>query len=132
MLQHSPAESRLGYVACAVATMVLGLAVVRFGHSMQPGVRDKLGDALWASMIFWWIGAAMPRVGVWSRAGVALGICVAVEFSQLYHAPGIDALRRMTLGHLVLGNGFDSLDLAAYTVGVIVAVTLERLVRRAT
>jgi hypothetical protein len=142
MLQHSPAESRfterpinasrlrLTYVISALATIVVGLGVSRAGLPLTSAVRDKLGDALWASMIFWWIGATPPRADLWPRAGAAFGICVVVELSQLYHTPALDALRRTTLGHLVLGNGFDPRDLAAYAVGVLVAAVIELLLRR--
>jgi hypothetical protein len=56
---------------------------------------------------------------------LALGVCFAVEASQAYHTPGLDALRRTTIGHLVLGSDFDAWDLAAYTLGVLAAVLLE-------
>jgi len=126
-----PSRPRLLFVACALATIVVGLVVARGGFALPAAVRDKLGDALWAMMMFWWIGAAAPFAGLWRRAGVALGVCVAVELSQLYHAPSVDAIRRTTLGHLVLGNGFDARDVVAYAVGVLVALTLERVLRRA-
>jgi hypothetical protein len=83
-------------------------------------------------MTFWWVGAAAPLAASWRRAGVALAICFAVELSQLYHAPSVDAIRRTTLGHLIIGTGFDARDLAAYAVGVLVAVMLDRFLRRAT
>jgi hypothetical protein len=127
----STSRLRLTYLACALATIVAGLAVSRAGHALPPAFRDKLGDAFWAAMIVWWTGVAAPRAVLWQRAVVAVGVCFAVEISQLYHAPTIDALRSTTLGHLVLGNGFDVIDLAAYAAGVLAAVILERLVRRA-
>ena len=111
-------------------TIVAGLAVSRGGHALPPQVRDKLGDALWAMMIFWWIGAAVPVMSPWRRAGVSLAICFAVETSQLYHAPSVEQLRRTTLGHLVLGSGFDAFDFVAYGLGVLAAVILEQLVHR--
>jgi hypothetical protein len=56
---------------------------------------------------------------------------VAVEVSQLYHAPVVDAVRATRLGHLVLGSGFDARDLAAYAGGIVGAVLLEAaLIRR--
>jgi hypothetical protein len=137
MVQLSSAESRLAqvtkarltYFACALATIVVGLAVARAGHALPTAVRDKLGDALWAMMIFWWTGVVAPRAAPWHRGIIAVIVCFGVELSQLYHAPGIDALRSTTLGHLVLGSGFDAIDLVAYTVGVMAAVILERVVR---
>ena len=48
----------------------------------------------------------------------------------MYHAPALDAFRRTTAGHLVLGSGFDPRDLAAYAAGVLTAVFLERVALR--
>lgn len=92
-------------------------------------LRDLLGDALWAMMIGWWIGAVSPNSRLTLRAGLALAICWAVEFSQLYHAPALDSWRLTTLGQLVLGTGFDPRDLGAYALGVLAALILELTVR---
>jgi hypothetical protein len=56
-----------------------------------------------------------------------LAICFAVELSQLYHAPALDALRETTAGHLVLGSGFDPRDLIAYAAGVCAAALVDRM-----
>ena len=114
------------YFALAVGTMALGLAVHRRGSLLSPAVRDVLGDALWAAMVAWWIAAALPAIRLPWRAAIAVAFCFAVEFSQLYHTPVLDAIRRTIAGHLVLGSGFDPRDFAAYTVGVLAAVLLER------
>jgi Protein of unknown function (DUF2809) len=123
-------HARIRYVALAVATMVLGLAVHRGGGALSPAVRDVLGDALWAAMVSWWIAAAAPAVRLSRRAAAAVAFCFAIEFSQLYHAPALDAIRRTTAGHLVLGSGFDPRDFAAYAAGVLVTVLLERSIGR--
>jgi hypothetical protein len=118
---------RLRHVVLAVVTIAAGLAVHFVGRGTQAPVwRDVLGDALWAAMMFWWTGIAAPRARTAVRAAAALGICVAVELGQLYHSPGLDALRRTTLGHLVLGSGFDPRDLVAYAAGVIIAASIDR------
>jgi hypothetical protein len=88
--------------------------------------RDITGDALWAAMIFWLIGAAFPRVRIASRGAAAYGICVTVECSQMIRAGWLDAIRTTQIGQLVLGSGFDSRDLAAYAAGVLAAVIIER------
>jgi hypothetical protein len=123
-------HARVWYVALAVGTMALGLAVHWFGAALSPAVRDVLGDALWAAMVTWWIGAAAPAIGLPRRGAVALAFCFAVEFSQLFHAPALDAIRRTTAGHLVLGSGFDPRDFVAYAAGVLAAVLLERPIER--
>jgi uncharacterized protein DUF2809 len=122
--------TRSRFAALALATVAAGLVVHWRGTWLPAALRDVLGDALWAMMIVWWIGALAPRMSVASRCALALAICWAVEFSQLYHAPAFDALRRTTLGQLVLGSGFDPRDLGAYAVGVVMTLFLERMVRR--
>jgi hypothetical protein len=76
-------------------------------------------------MIVWWIGVVAPSARSLVRAAVAYGVCVAVELSQLYHSPAIDAVRETPLGGLVLGSGFDPRDLAAYALGVGVALLID-------
>ena len=54
-----------------------------------------------------------------------MAFSVAIEISQLYHAPWIDSIRRTTLGGLILGFGFLWSDLACYAVGVGLGVIIE-------
>jgi hypothetical protein len=121
---------RAGFVVAAVATIVIGLIVHLAGTGLPPRARDFLGDALWTMMMAWWVSVLVPTARVLSRASAALAISWAVELSQLYQTPPLDALRDTTLGRLVLGSGFDARDLLAYAVGVAGAVVLETLIRR--
>jgi hypothetical protein len=126
----SALRARLPYLALGAGTIVLGLVVHLRGHALGSDLRDITGDALWAALVAWLAGATAPNARPRHRAVAALGICFAVEFSQLYHQPALDALRRTTAGHLVLGSGFDARDLAAYAAGIVVAVLVERRVLR--
>jgi hypothetical protein len=45
-------------------------------------------------------------------------LSIAVELSQLNHAPWIESIRQTTVGGLILGFGFLWSDLACYAVGV--------------
>jgi hypothetical protein len=123
-------RARARYVALAVGTIALGLAVHSGGGALSPIVRDVLGDALWAAMAAWWIAAVAPAMPLAWRAALALALSFAVEFSQLLHVPVLDALRRTTVGYLALGSGFDPRDFAAYAGGVLAAVLLERAIAR--
>jgi hypothetical protein len=118
--------TRARYVALALGTIALGLVVHLRGAMLPADVRDVLGDALWAMMIVWWTGALAPRATLATRGLAALAVCFAVELSQRLHTPTLDAIRGTTAGHLVLGSGFDPRDLAAYTLGVVAALLLER------
>jgi hypothetical protein len=81
-------------------------------------------------MLTWWIGALMPGMALGARAALAMGACCAVELSQLYHTPALDAVRGTRLGHVVPGSGFDPRDFVAYMLGVLGAAALERGWRR--
>jgi hypothetical protein len=118
---------RRRYLAFVVLTVALGLTV-HFGASTPVSAwRDVLGDALWASMIFWGLSLIAPAAQPGARAAAALAVCFAVEFSQLYHTRALDALRGTAMGRLALGSGFDPRDLAAYAAGVLAAALLDRI-----
>ena len=119
------ALTRPSFLALACGTIAVGLAVHLHGAALGRAGRDVLGDALWAMMIAWWAGVLAPRARLAWRCAAAYVVCASVEVSQLYHAPALDAARATTLGHLVLGSGFDSRDLAAYGAGVVLAALLE-------
>ena len=126
-LSHTaPGAARVAYVALALGTIVLGLTVHLYGNALGPTSRDVVGDVIWAAMIAWWVAAIAPGKSLRARSVCAVAICFAVEVSQLYHTPALDALRRTTFGALTLGSGFDLRDLFAYIAGVLAAAFLER------
>lgn len=129
---RSPMTSRhlrLRYAASAVALIVVGLIVHRVDLGLHPIARDMLGDALWAAMIYCWLGALLTHASGRTRMLLALAICFAVEASQLYRAPWLDALRATVPGHLVLGSGYESRDLLSYFLGVAAAAGASRFLR---
>ncbi|WP_240466893.1 DUF2809 domain-containing protein [Comamonas sp. lk] len=98
--------------------IVAGLAS-RQGYVPFPAVLGNYpGDALWAWVVFLCVAWAKPSMTRWRLVGLSLLIAFAIEFLQLYQAPWMQALRANKLAYLVLGNGFDPLDLAAYVVGI--------------
>ena len=121
---------RASFLALAFAIIALGLGVHFRGAALRPAVRDAVGDALWAMMIASLAGALAPRARLSARVASAYAICAGVEVSQLYHSPGLDALRATTVGQLVLGSGFDPRDLVMYGVGVAFVALVESIPRR--
>jgi hypothetical protein len=81
-------------------------------------------------MASWGFGFLAPRATTASVAIAAVAWCFAIELSQLYRAPWIDAVRATTPGRLVLGQGFHAFDLVCYVIGVGLAALLELVVRR--
>lgn len=120
-------RNRALYAALVLAVIAAGLASRKFPGLLPAPLGKYPGDALWALMVLLLCGMARPRWPVGRVAAVALATCFAVEFSQLCQADWLDAIRRTTLGHLVLGSTFHPPDLLAYAVGVSVGAALEAL-----
>ena len=120
-------RNRLLYAALVLAVIAAGLASRRYPGLLPAWLGKYPGDALWALMVMLLYGLAWPRAAIVRIAVAALATSFAVEFSQLYQADWINAIRHTTLGHLVLGSGFHALDLLAYTVGVAAGAVAELL-----
>ncbi len=121
------ARSRWRILPLLILLPVLGLGS-RSGAAWLPAfVAAYAGDTLWAAMVYVTLLFIWPRLPVVQAAGWALGISFFVELSQLYRAPWIDAVRAHRVGALVLGHGFLWSDLACYTVGVLLAAGVDRL-----
>ena len=115
---------RIRSAVLAITTIIVGLVVHRAGLGLDRVVRDMLGDALWAMMIFYGLGVLLPRARLRTRTASALAICFGVEASQLFHSPRLDALRATLPGHLILGSGFDPRDFLSYSLGVAAAAVV--------
>lgn len=124
-------QNRFLYGALILITIALGLFARKVAYPYLPDlINDYLGDALWASMIFFIFRFLLIRKDVKPVAIYSLLFCFLIEISQLYHAPWIDTVRATTLGALVLGSGFLWSDLLAYTIGVSLAAALDILLRK--
>ncbi len=115
-------KQRLIYTLLIVAVIIAGLASRRV-----PAIPLWIGDLLWALMVYLIVRFLFIYASIRKVAVISLAFCFAVEFSQLYHAPWIDALRQTLFGKLVLGSGFLWGDLLAYVGGVAIGVIGEHL-----
>lgn len=122
-------RARSIHVVLVGLSIAIGLLVHFHGAGLGRALQDVVGDALWAAMIAWTLGAIAPSSRVVARSAIAYGWCVAVEASQLYHTPVLDAIRATRIGHLVLGSGFDARDLLAYVLGVAAAAVVSASLR---
>ena len=123
-------RSRWLIVILALLVIAVGLASRR-GLVQFPAVLGNYpGDALWAWVVLLCVAWVRPAITRGRLVGVSLVIAFAIEFLQLYQAPWIQALRANKLAYLVLGNGFDPLDLLAYVVGIGVGAMVDQLWQR--
>lgn len=105
--------------------IALGLGS-RSGHPAIPTFLARhAGDALWTVAVYsalaWW----RPRAGARVLLAGSLAISFAVEASQLLSAPWLDGWRRSVLGRLLLGQGWQTIDLARYTAGGALAWSID-------
>ena len=118
-------RSRIALSLLTVFVIAVGLASRRGYVPFPAALQNYPGDALWAWVVLLcvaWVRPAITRskLVIWS-----LMIAFAIEFLQLYQAPWIQAVRANKLAYLVLGNGFDPLDLLAYVVGIALGATVD-------
>mgnify|MGYP002130657464 FL=1 len=91
----------------------------------MEGIPTFFGDTLYAVMIYFGMRMLFVNINIKKTAMLALLICFAIEFLQLYDAEWMLEIRRTTFGHYVLGQGFLWSDLGYYTLGVVIAFIMD-------
>jgi hypothetical protein len=81
------------------------------------------GDTLWALALFLTICILFPGMQRVVVALLTIVLSFSVEFSQIYQAEWINAIRSTPIGALFLGVGFKWSDLPCYTVGCLMGAT---------
>ena len=76
------------------------------------------GSAIWGAMVCCVVGAIRPQGWIGWITGVALLVATFTEFSQLLHTEWLDAVRRTTVGVLLIGRYFSWGDIMAYAIGI--------------
>jgi hypothetical protein len=116
-------KSRLIVLALICITIILGLLSRHY-----PAIPLFIGDILWATNVYFIVRLLfMNKNSKWVVVA-SLTFCYLIEFSQLYKAAWINQLRHTLFGRLVLGETFLWGDLLSYTVGVGIAVLVEKLI----
>jgi hypothetical protein len=126
-------RSRAAYTLAALAVIALGLWCRSDAAGLPWPVAKYAGDALWGLVAFLGFGLLLPRLTTRTAAALAVAFACAVEASQLYHAPWLDAVRGTRLGGLVLGtpaSTFAWADIAAYLAGIAAGAVVELATRR--
>lgn len=123
-------RSRPLYLFLTLLVSALGLAS-RWYRSELPAVLGAYaGDVLWAAMVFLLVALLWHQASRRSLVFATVLFSFAVELSQLYHAPWIDAIRATRIGGLVLGHTFVWSDLVCYLVGISTVALLDAVVLR--
>lgn len=123
----SRARPRALLALLVLATCALGLAC-RLPWAPRV-VSLYCGDVLWGSLFFLLLAYAAPRQHT-SRLGLAaIALTEAIELSQLYHSPAVDAVRSTRLGGLLLGHEFSWSDVLCVALGAGLVALLDAKLR---
>lgn len=113
---------------CLAVTIAAGLASRTWP---LPGLfAQYTGDALYTVAAFFGWAWLFPAVRGTRLMLVAFLSSALVEFSQLLRWEWLVEVRATRLGGLVLGQGFQWLDLLAYAVGAAAALVIDASLRR--
>jgi hypothetical protein len=114
-----------GRIAIAILAVIPMGLLTRADLPLPTLIAAYGGDTLYATLVYLLVALIWPRAAIGRVGLAALGLCAAVEISQLYHAPWLDAIRATVPGRLVLGSGFLWSDLACYAVGALLGAVLD-------
>ncbi len=119
-------NKRLGYVILIVIVIALGIS-----SRKVEGFPLFVGDTLYAVMVYFGLRMVFVNLDLKKTAFLALLFCFGIELLQLYDVEWLLEIRRTTLGHYVLGQGFLWCDLGFYILGITMAsVTDIYLIKR--
>jgi hypothetical protein len=118
-------RSRSIYFITILAVITLGLLSRRYPQFLPAALGKYPGDALWALMVFLGFGFWFRHAPTVVVALAAFAFSVAMEISQIYHAPWIDSIRATLPGRLILGSSFAWGDIVAYLTGILIGIAAE-------
>ncbi len=113
-------NNRSSYLILIIITIVLGVLSRKI-----DGITTFFGDVLYAVMIYFGMRFLFLNYSQRRVLLVALFFCFCIELQQLYRANWILEIRRTSIGHYVLGQGFLWSDLGFYTIGVLIAFSFD-------
>ncbi len=113
-------NNRSSYLILIIITIVLGVLSRKI-----DGIPTFFGDVLYAVMIYFGMRFLFLNYSQRRVLLVALFFCFCIELQQLYRANWILEIRRTSIGHYVLGQGFLWSDLGFYTIGVLIAFSFD-------
>lgn len=122
---------RVLYFVTTSLVMIMGLLSRKFMFIFPKNIAPFIGDMFWAMMVYFGFRFLLPKLALLKSFNIALIFSFAIEISQLYQSNWINTIRKTTIGGLVLGHGFLWMDLISYTIGIIIAVIIDKALSHA-
>ena len=115
--------NRLNYFILILFVLILGILSRKI--SVIPLF---IGDVLYAVLIYFGLRFLFIHLKTSKTFLLSLLFCFSIEILQLVQMDWLIGLRKTTLGHYILGQGFLWLDLLCYVFGSIVGYFIDKLV----
>jgi hypothetical protein len=109
-------NKRLEYVILILIVIILGISSRKI-----EGFPIFIGDLFYAVMVYFGMRFLFINSSFTKTIILALVFCFGIEFLQLYKAEWLLEIRKTTLGHYALGEGFLWSDLGFYILGIAMA-----------
>ena len=84
-----------------------------------------IGDVLYAVLIYFGLRFLFIHLKTHKTFLLSLLFCFSIEILQLVQMDWLIGLRKTTLGHYILGQGFLWLDLLCYIFGTLIAFLID-------
>ena len=113
---------RVNYLVLTFLVMILGI----FSRKIS-GIPLIIGDVLYAVLIYFGFRFLFIESKKATSLLFSLLFCFSIETLQLVQIDWLVAIRKTTLGHYILGQGFLWLDLFCYVIGSLAAYYFDKL-----
>lgn len=112
--------NRLYYFSALFITLILGVLSRKI-----IGIPLFIGDILYAVLIYFGMRFLFIRLKTYNTFLLSLLFCFSLEILQLVQIDWLIAIRKTTLGHYILGQGFLWSDLICYVIGTLLAFLID-------
>ncbi len=113
-------SNRLNYFILLLFVLILGILSRKIS-----GIPLFFGNVLYAVLIYFGFRFILIDFKKATSLLLSLLFCFGIEFLQLVQIDWLLAIRKTTLGHYILGEGFLWLDLLCYVMGTLLAFLID-------
>ena len=111
---------KIKYLISVISFITLGILSRKI-----TGIPLFIGDMLYAVLIYFGFRFLIIDSKKSTSLLLSLLFCFGIEILQLVQLDLLIAIRKTTLGHYILGQGFLWLDLFCYVIGALLAYSLD-------
>ena len=114
-------SNRLNYFILILLVLILGILSRKIS-----GIPFCIGDILYAVLIYFGFRFLIMDSKKSTSLLLSLLFCFGIEILQLIKIDWLIAIRKTTLGHYILGEGFLWMDLLWYIMGTFMAFLIDK------